>query len=131
MFYKAIVGGVPIVTDQDPEKLEIPQQLEMLGSDSLGFRFSAYLHAARARRRLPRQFAERRSDARQRVSGSDFVNGRAQQGILGDGFNGGLDHSQIGFCLVFIPAIGGEIPDLVEVEARQRRKNVACHWPSC
>jgi hypothetical protein len=45
MFYKAIVGGVPIVADQDPEKLEIPQQLKMLGLDTLRFRFSAYLQS--------------------------------------------------------------------------------------
>jgi len=47
MFYKAIVvGGVSIVANQDPEQLEIPQQLEMLGLDTLGFRFSAYLQSS-------------------------------------------------------------------------------------
>ena len=54
-----------------------------------------------------------RASAMPPVSGSDFVNGRAEQWILSDGFDGGLDHSQIGFCLVFIPAFGGEVPDLV------------------
>lgn len=44
LFKKAIFGGVPIGTDWDPARVEIPKQLEALSSILMGSRFGAYSH---------------------------------------------------------------------------------------